>query len=86
MTEDKAKTAAIPELEELHSALARELRQALSARDENGRPIAALLNVARQYLKDNKIEAAPVPGSPLGDLAAMPVFDDDEQDALGLPN
>jgi hypothetical protein len=38
---------------------------------------AAILNVARQFLKDNKIEAIAAAGSPLGDLSDLPVFDDD---------
>ena len=38
---------------------------------------AAILNVARQFLKDNKIEAVAAEGSPLADLADLPVFDDD---------
>ena len=40
-------------------------------------PPAAILNVARQFLKDNKIEAVAAQGSPLADLADLPVFEDD---------
>lgn len=50
--------------------------------DKEGQPIrapapAAILNVARQFLKDNKIEAIAAQGSPLHSLADLPVFDDD---------
>ena len=40
-------------------------------------PPAAILNVARQFLKDNKIEAVSVEGSPLHSLADLPVFEDE---------
>jgi len=40
-------------------------------------PSPAYLNVIRQFLKDNKIEATPAQGSALGDLSDLPVFDDD---------
>ena len=40
-------------------------------------PPAAILNVARQFLKDNRIEAQAVQGSPLAGLADLPIFDDD---------
>ena len=73
----KNKTASNEALGELHNTLANTLTEALSARDENGKPIAALLNVARQFLKDNGIESTAPPGSPLGDLADMPVFEDE---------
>lgn len=50
--------------------------------DHDGQPMrdpapAAILNVARQFLKDNKIEAIAAQGSPLHSLADLPVFDDD---------
>ena len=40
-------------------------------------PNAAILNVARQFLKDNKIEAVPAQGTPLHGLSDLPVFEDD---------
>jgi hypothetical protein len=40
-------------------------------------PPAAILNVARQFLKDNKIESIAAEGSPLAGLADLPVFEDD---------
>lgn len=42
-------------------------------------PSAALLAQIRQFLKDNKIEAEPVQGSPLGHLVGtLPDFTDDD--------
>lgn len=66
----------------LHGKLAEVLKEALSQTytDEQGNslpPPAAILNVARQFLKDNKIEAIAVQGSPLHDLADLPVFEDE---------
>ena len=66
----------------LHGKLAEVLTEALSqdfTDPETGlsMPPAAILNVARQFLKDNKIEAIAASGSPLGDLSDLPVFDDD---------
>lgn len=67
----------------LHGRLAEVLKDALSDKfdQETGEkvpPNAAILNVARQFLKDNKIEAVPTKGSPLGDLSDLPVFDEDD--------
>lgn len=73
----KSKRASDNELSELHAELARVLKKAVEFTDEAGQPVAALLSVARQFLKDNHIEGAAVPGTPLGDLAELPVFDDD---------
>lgn len=67
----------------LHGKLAEVLKDALSQEyldpDTGAKvpPPAAILNVARQFLKDNKIEAIAVAGSPLHSLADLPVFDDD---------
>jgi len=67
----------------LHGKLAEVLKDALSQTytdPETGAPVpppAAILNVARQFLKDNKIEAVSAQGSPLHDLADLPIFDDD---------
>ena len=79
MTMNKADEKA---LGSLHGKLAEVLKDALSQTytDEAGNvlpPPAAILNVARQFLKDNKIEAVAAQGSPLADLADLPVFDDD---------
>jgi hypothetical protein len=67
----------------LHGKLAEILQEAISQDygiDDQGvkvPPPAAILNVARQFLKDNKIEAVAVPGTPLHDLADLPVFEDE---------
>ena len=66
----------------LHGKLAEVLKDALSQEylDDQGNPSpppAAILNVARQFLKDNKIEAIAAQGSPLHDLADLPIFEDD---------
>lgn len=67
----KASNAA---LEALHNALAETLAKAITegvpVKDEEGNIVtlpapAAILNVARQFLKDNGIEAQAVPESPL---------------------
>lgn len=57
----------------MHAALA----DALMKRIKDGTATAADLSVARQFLKDNAIQADPVKGSPLGNLAdSLPHFDD----------
>ena len=67
----------------LHGKLAEVLKEALNQEyldPETGNklpPPAAILNVARQFLKDNKIEAIAAAGSPLHSLADLPVFDDE---------
>lgn len=73
----KSKRASENELSELHAELARVLTKAVQHKDETGQPVAALLSVARQFLKDNHIEGQAVPGSPLKELSDLPVFDDD---------
>lgn len=70
------------ELAGLHGELAKVLKEAITKEyvDEGGNPVpppAAILNVARQFLKDNKIEAVSVEGSPLHNLADLPVFEDE---------
>lgn len=68
----------------LHGQLAEVLREAITKdyvdpdTGEKLPPPAAILNVARQFLKDNKIEALAVQDSPLARLADLPVFDEDE--------
>lgn len=67
----------------LHGKLAEVLKEALNQEyldpDTGAKlpPPAAILNVARQFLKDNKIEAIAAAGSPLHSLADLPVFEDD---------
>lgn len=65
------------ELEKLHV----ELTKQLLARVREGAATAADLSVARQFLKDNNIDAVPEKGSPLADLARnVPFQDTDETD------
>lgn len=67
----------------LHGKLADVLKEALEQEyldpDTGAKvpPPAAILNVARQFLKDNKIEAVSAEGSPLHSLADLPVFEDE---------
>ena len=66
----------------LHARLAEVLKDSLQDKfdPETGEklpPNAAILNVARQFLKDNKIEAVPAQGTPLHGLSDLPVFEDD---------
>ena len=51
-------------LESLHTVLTEELL----ARIRSGEASAGALNVARQFLRDNHIEASPVEDSPLRNL------------------
>lgn len=59
-------------LEALHAAVASELVKRIAS----GEATAADLNVARQFLKDNRIEAIPTPENPLGKLADSLPFPD----------
>lgn len=71
-------------LSDLHAVLAETLGKAIKADyfDGEGNKLpcapAAILNVARQFLKDNGIDAVPKGGTPLGNLANLPVFGEDE--------
>ena len=61
----------------LHKTLAENLL--LRIQDPEAK--SADLNVARQFLKDNGIDALPVEGSPLSDLVAtLPDFSDADAD------
>lgn len=62
-------------LKELHETLANELLKRVKSEDVK----ASDLNVARQFLKDNNIEALPVENSPLKSLVdELPFSEDDE--------
>ena len=62
-------------LEQLHDLLTQELLK----RIQEGEATPALLNVARQFLRDNGIESLALPGSPLGDLLSqLPTFEIEE--------
>lgn len=54
----------------LHSAIANKLTEAIEQMDADTKGLAAILNVARQFVKDNGIEALPAVGSPVGNLAS----------------
>ena len=57
----------------------------LLLRIQNPEAKSSDLNVARQFLKDNGIDAVPVEGSPLSDLVAtLPDFSDDTFDVSEL--
>jgi len=60
-------------LDVLHGALAKELLR----RIEDGTATAADLNAARQFLKDNGIDAVPTQGSPINNLMANLPFTTD---------
>ena len=61
----------------LHQTLA----ENLLARVKDPEAKSSDLNVARQFLKDNGIDALPVEGSPLSDLVAtLPDFSDADAD------
>ena len=61
----------------LHKTLA----ENLLARVQDPEAKSSDLNVARQFLKDNGIDALPVEGSPLSDLVAtLPNFSDADAD------
>jgi hypothetical protein len=79
------------QLQDLHTKLATVLADAIEAgvpvKDETSGAVhkapapTAILNVARQFLKDNGIEAIPVPGSPTGRLTeALPFAGTSEYD------
>jgi len=56
-------------LERLHTAVVDKLTESIDAIPAGEKGLAAILNVARQMLKDEGIESVPVPGSATGKLA-----------------
>ena len=66
MTDDK--------LKELHNILAEKLLERVKDPDAK----SADLNVARQFLKDNNIDAVPVKGSPLEELINKLPFNEEK--------
>ena len=59
----------------LHEELATQLLTLV----QSGEPTASILNVARQFLKDNGIDGVPTAGNPLDNLVhSLPDFDLDE--------
>ena len=65
-------------LKELHGVLAEQLLKRVKAPEAK----ASDLNVARQFLKDNGIEAIPVDNSPLKALVDELPFDTEEDRVL----
>lgn len=66
-------------LSELHATLAETLKMGMGIRDDNGAPIASILSVARQFLKDNHIEVGEMKaGTAIHGLAGLPDFTDDD--------
>ena len=57
-------------VDNLLSKLHEKLTKKLLAMVEKDEITAAELNVIRQFLKDNNVDALPVEGSPMGDLLA----------------
>ncbi|WP_266156784.1 hypothetical protein [Dyella silvatica] len=55
-------------LNRLHDAIADKLTEAIEQTPIGERGLAAILNVARQFVKDNGIEAVPAAGSSIGKL------------------
>lgn len=60
-------------LEQIHNALAEELLKKI----QDGSASATELNVARQFLKDNGIDCAPVSSQPMLNLAQIMPFDEE---------
>jgi hypothetical protein len=69
-----SKKASEEALDALHGALAKTLAE----RIKSGEATAADMAVARQFLKDNGIDAIPKQSKPLKDLAASLPFPGDE--------
>jgi len=65
-------------LKETNNAIHEALAQALLDKIRTGEATAADLNVARQYLKDNNVTSAPLPGSPMSNLVRELPFTGDE--------
>lgn len=79
-------------IEDLHEALANAftkiVKEGVQVTDKEGNLVtlttpASYLNVARQFVKDNDVQAAPLPGTPLGNLVnSLPFAGEDEGDAV----
>lgn len=76
--------ATIDSLDDLHGALAR----ALAEKIKSGEATAADMAVARQFLKDNGIDAIPTTSNGLGELAhalPFPTKEEVEEDSSSQP-
>jgi hypothetical protein len=75
-----SKKASEEVMEELHATLAEVLANAIGAMPKD-EPNASLINVARQFLKDNGIDGVAVTGSALERVKdSLPSFDEDDDD------
>lgn len=63
-------------LDSLHGTLARVLLEEIQRSSPEDKGRAAILNVARQFLKDNGVEALPAASKPLQNLAQVLPFPD----------
>jgi len=61
---------------ELHEVLAKELLERIKSGEEK----ASILNVARQFLRDNSIEAIPAEGSAIKELVDELPFEITDED------
>jgi len=66
-------------LEELQILLTNTYKDSIEEMRETGEYNAALLNGARQLLKDNDVVSMSESGTPLGDLARMLPFDEPDE-------
>lgn len=67
------------QLEQLQVLLADVYKESIEEMRETGDYNAALLNGARQLLKDNDVVSLSEQGTPLGNLAEVLPFDDDAE-------
>lgn len=66
-------------LEAIMADLHQELANQLLTEVQSGETSASILNVARQFLKDNGVDGVPTQGNPLDNLIhALPDFNEDE--------
>ena len=73
------------ETKDMMDQLHRLLAETLTARVKDPEAKTGDLNVARQFLKDNGIDALPVENSPLSELVAtLPDFSDEDTDLSEL--
>lgn len=65
-------------MDRLHGAIADKLTEALNTMQPGDKGLAAVINVARQFLKDNGIDSVPTPGGAatrVGEALARHPFD-----------
>ena len=82
---DSKKPASEGRANEIHDVLVKSLKDALDGMDK-GEPNAALLNVARQFLRDNDITCNPsTPNPELDALAERMSKENEDLDDDGVP-